>query len=352
LENPLVSIIIPVYGVEDYIGRAIESLQAQTYQNWELFLVDDGSKDRSGKICDDYAAKDERILVIHKENGGAPSARNAAIPLSTGKYLYFMDGDDWAEPEMLTEMVALAEEHGTELLVTGFYIDTYYSDTDKFSQVQSLEDRVYASQQEFREDAYRLFDKNLLYTPWNKLYLAEYIKGHDLLFPDTWMDDFPFNLSVVRDVERVALCSKPYYHFIRQRGESETAKYNPTMYEKREEEDAWMRDLYSYWNIDDPASREMLDRRYIERLIGCVENVNNPDCTLSTPKRLLAIRSMIRTKRAREAVRGAKPHSTYMKIMLLPIRFQWAFAAYLESKVIDFVRVRYTGLFAKLKAGR
>ena len=87
---------MPVYGVEAYVGKAIESIQAQTFKDWEFFCVDDGTKDRSGEICDDYAEKDPRIIVVHKENGGAHSARNVAIDKACGKYMYFMDSDDWA----------------------------------------------------------------------------------------------------------------------------------------------------------------------------------------------------------------------------------------------------------------
>ena len=99
-----VSVIMPVYNVENYVGRAIESIQNQTLTDWEFFAVDDGTPDNSGKICDEYAAKDPRIKVIHKENGGAPSARNVAIDKAVGKYMYFMDSDDWAEKTMLQEI--------------------------------------------------------------------------------------------------------------------------------------------------------------------------------------------------------------------------------------------------------
>lgn len=114
MENVKVSVIMPVYGVEAYVGKAIESIQKQTYKNWEFFCVDDGTKDRSGEICDEYAAKDPRIKVIHKENGGAPSARNVAIDQATGKYLYFMDSDDWAESTMLEDMVTAAEKNSSQ----------------------------------------------------------------------------------------------------------------------------------------------------------------------------------------------------------------------------------------------
>lgn len=347
-----VSVIMPVYKVEEYVGQAIESIQKQTLTDWEFIIVDDGTPDDSGKICDDYAAKDARIHVVHKENGGAPSARNVAIDLSKGKYLYFMDSDDWAEPEMLDDMVNLAEKNNSQLVVAGFYIDTYYSDTEKYTQTQAVEDMTFRSQREFRENAYRLFDENLLYTPWNKLYLSQYIRGHKLYFPKTFWDDFPFNLSVVRDVERVCVTSKCYYHFIRKRAESETAQYRSDMYQKREDEHQWMLDLYQYWDVHDKASREFLARRYIERLVGCVENVTNPSCGLSKAAKKAAIRKMITNPTSMEAIRIAKPRSRYMKLMLMPIKWRNTTLTYLEGQTISKVRSKNTKMFAKLKANR
>lgn len=343
---------MPVYGVEDYVGKAIESIKNQTLTDWEFFCVDDGTKDRSGEICDEYAAKDPRIIVIHKENGGAPSARNVAIDKARGKYMYFMDSDDWAEPTMLEDMYNLAERDNAQLVVAGFYIDTYYSDTEKYSQQQFCESAVYKNSREFRQNAHKLFDKNLLYTPWNKLYLSSYILENKLYFPETFWDDFPFNLSVVRDVERVTVTSEKYYHFIRKRGESETAKYRADMFQKREEEHSWMLELYEHWKTDSPEIREFLARRYIERVIGCIENVTNRNCTLSSKEKKSEIKKMISSDRAREAVRTAKPNSKYMKLMLLPIKWNSAFLTKLEGSVISAVKSRNTKAFAKLKAGR
>lgn len=347
-----VSIIMPVYGVEDYVGKAIESIQAQTLTDWEFFCVDDGTKDRSGEICDSYAEKDPRITVIHKENGGAPSARNVAIDKARGKYMYFMDSDDWAEPDMLKDMVELAERNDSQLVVAGYYIDTYYSETEKFVQKQFCEDKIFGSQREFRENAHKLFDKNLLYTPWNKLYLSSYILENKLYFPQTFWDDFPFNLSVVRDVERVAVTSKGYYHFIRKRAESETAKYRSDMYDKREEENGWMEELYDHWQVSSSEVSEFLARRYIERIVGCVENITNRNCPLSAKEKKAEIRRIISTDAAKNAVKIAKPNSKYMKIMLLPIKWNNVGLTYLEGKVISHVKSGNTKAFAKLKAGR
>ena len=350
--EPMVSIIMPVYKVEDYVAKAIESVQNQTFQDWELLIVDDGSPDESGEICDLYAWEDSRIRVFHKENGGAPSARHLAMDHASGKYYFFMDADDWAEPKMLADMVALAERDQAQIVVAGFFIDTYYAD-EKFRRDDFfVADAVYADADSFHKDAYRLFDKNQLYAPWNKLWLRSYIEEKHLRFPPTFWDDFPFILSVIRDVERVTVTSKQYYHFIRKRAESETAAYRPGMYEKREEEHGWMKELYRHWGVNDEASREMVARRYIERFIGCLENLTNKNCTLSRKEKRRQVKAMISHKNVRRSLRLAKPHSFMMKVMLVPIRMKSVTLTLLEAEVITAVKSRNTKIFAALKASR
>lgn len=116
MENPSISIIVPVYNIEEYLPRCIESILRQTYTNLQLVLVDDGSKDRSGALCDEYAKKDSRILVVHKENGGSSSARNRGIEVATGEYLGFVDSDDYVEPDMYEKMVTAILENGCNIV--------------------------------------------------------------------------------------------------------------------------------------------------------------------------------------------------------------------------------------------
>ncbi len=99
-QNELITIVVPVYNVEKYLDRCIRSIQAQTYKNLEIILIDDGSEDQCGEICDQYAESDERITVIHKENGGLSSARNAGIDIAAGCYIGFVDSDDYIHPDM------------------------------------------------------------------------------------------------------------------------------------------------------------------------------------------------------------------------------------------------------------
>lgn len=263
-----------------------------------------------------------------------------------------MDPDDWAEPKMLEDLVTVAERDDAQLVVAGFYIDTYYSDTDKFQQEQFVESHSFKSQQEFRDFAVNMFDASLLYPPWNKLVRTDYILENKLYFPDTFWDDLPWNLSVIRDVEKVSVISGKYYHFIRQRAESEGAKYRPNMYEKREEEQDWMEDLYKHWNIDTPEVQELLARRYVERVIGCIENVTNPRCTLSTFEKLNQIRAMINALRFKKYIKLDEPNSKYMKIMLVPMKLRLVGLTYIEGKVISLVKSNNTKIFATLKAKR
>lgn len=352
--RPKVSVIMPVFRVEAYVGRAIESILNQTLDDFEFLIVDDGSPDRSGEICDEYARRDQRIQVFHRENSGAPAARNFAMDQARGEYLYFLDADDWAEPTMLQDMYELGREGGLQLVIAGFYIDTYSTrDSEDFlRQKLSVASQVFSSQREFREQAWRLFEVNQLYTPWNKLYERDYIERNALRFPQTFWDDFPFVLSVIRDIERVGVTERAYYHFIRARQDSETSRYRKGMYEKREEEHRWMLDLYRHWGVDDPASMEVVYRRYAERLVGCIENVTCKDSGLTRRQMRQRVREIISTPQAIEAARGSRPPSRVMAAMLWPIRAQHPWLAYMEGRVISFVKGNFSLLFARLKAQR
>ena len=143
-----------------------------------------------------------------------------------------------------------------------------------------------------------------------------------------------------------------YYHFLRARAESENTKYRADMYDKREEEHRWMKELFSYWNIDTPEVREFLARRYAERLVGCIENVTNKNCTLSSEEKRTAIRTMISTPQAREALKLAKPRTKMMGIVLCPLRMGNVQLTMMQSSVISWVRQNSTNLFARLKANR
>ena len=352
VDHPAISIIIPVYNVKRWLARAVASVQAQTFTDFELFLVDDGSTDGSGALCDRLAEEDARIRVIHQANAGAAAARNAASDQARGEYLYFMDGDDHCDETMLADMYRIAKENALDLLVTGFYIETYYSADKFYQEKRTAPDRIFPTQEAFRAAAHELFDAQLLYAPWNKLYRRSYLVEHGIRFPGTFWDDLPFNLAVICDIERVGTLDGHYYHFLRARAESENTRYRPDMYDKREEEHVWLQDLYGAWGIDSPVVQEFLARRYAERLVGCVENVTNKNCTLSNKEKRAEIARMITTPQARDALSKMVPTTAMMKVLFIPYRLQNVTLTMWESRFISFVKQRSTNLFARLKANR
>lgn len=136
-ESPLISVIVPIYKVEQYLDKCIKSITNQTYKNLEIFLVDDGSPDRCGEMCDDYAKDDQRIIVIHKKNGGLSDARNAAIDVAIGDYIMFVDSDDWIELNACERIVQLFEQYQTDIVCFGLKFvhesgkkDGYFKTTD------------------------------------------------------------------------------------------------------------------------------------------------------------------------------------------------------------------------------
>lgn len=200
---PLISVIVPVYQVEDYLSQCIDSILNQTYTNLEIILVDDGSKDNSGNICDEYARKDKRIRVIHKQNGGAPSARNAGLAVILGKYVGFVDPDDWLEPGMY-ETLYNAIECGNDIAVCSYY----YDDIGR--------EYVVGGKESFTVNSYQalemLISDEITNHTWNKLYARELFE--DLSFPNIKsFDDVAIMYLLFDKANMICVVNNPLYHY-------------------------------------------------------------------------------------------------------------------------------------------
>jgi glycosyltransferase involved in cell wall biosynthesis len=169
-KNPLVSIVVPIYKVERYLPRCIESILQQTYTNFELILVDDGTPDRSGIICDRYAEKDSRIKVIHKENGGVSSARNTGIDTAQGEWITFVDSDDWISEDYLSVLVTPLLYDKYELIVgtldcRSFLITSRKGENKIIQKQENGNDEILPviNMVEFFGPAFKLYDKNIIH---------------------------------------------------------------------------------------------------------------------------------------------------------------------------------------------
>lgn len=214
--NPTVSIIIPIYNAEKNLPRCIESVLKQEYTNFELILVDDGSSDSSGAICDEYREKEHRIRVIHKKNTGVSDSRNIGISMAQGEYIQFLDSDDWITSEATGLMVRMAEEHHCDMVISDFYRVV----GERVSHKGDIPEEGVLSRVEFA--SYMLEKPADFYygVLWNKLYKREIIEKHQLRMDKdiSWCEDFMFNLEYIRHIEQIYVSRVPFYYYVKTKG--------------------------------------------------------------------------------------------------------------------------------------
>ena len=170
--NEKISVIVPVYKVEKYLDRCVQSIAEQTYENLEIILVDDGSPDHCGVLCDAWAQKDPRVKVVHKKNGGLSSARNAGVAVSTGAYVGFVDSDDYIHPQMYEKLYAALAETGADISICGCdYVDDATGAPDLNMRARSpLKEDVLSQKQAYHKISHVVDGYGFYVTAWNKLY--------------------------------------------------------------------------------------------------------------------------------------------------------------------------------------
>lgn len=217
---PLISIIVPVYNVEGYLDRCLQSICGQTYTNLEIILVDDGSTDSSGDVCDKFAQSDFRIKVIHQSNGGQSAARNKGLSIATGEYIGFVDGDDWIDPDMYEFLYCLLEENNADISVSSHYKERPKKTIVKYS---SGELSVFT-----RNEAIRALveDKQIRNYVWDKLYKRKLFEN--IRFPlNRVFEDIAVSYQVFYNADKVVMKGVPKYHYIVRDGSAMQSKYNP-----------------------------------------------------------------------------------------------------------------------------
>ncbi|MDE6865123.1 MAG: glycosyltransferase [Alistipes sp.] len=208
--QPKISIIVPVYKVERYLPQCLDSILGQTFDDWECILVDDGSPDGCPQLCDEYAARDPRFRVIHRENGGLSAARNSGLRVARGEYIGFVDSDDWVAPQMFERLYRLITEHGTDMAQVG-YLKEYIGHPSPKRLVEKIEvvDR--------KEIVRRIVCGNSIpNSVWNKLFRREVINSE---FPEGKVFEDATALNRwVRDIQSAVLAPDILYHYRMRKG--------------------------------------------------------------------------------------------------------------------------------------
>ena len=214
--TPLISVIVPVYNLEKYLVRCIESIIGQTYKNLEIILIDDGSTDTSGQIIDEFKKKDNRIKVIHKENGGESSARNTGLRMATGEYIAFCDCDDWMDLDMYETLAWELNQENIDMVASGWYKETD-SSSQEIRNALPVNSQVFGGDELLKylymRDSYRGFAYM-----WDKLYKREILKDKDgnwILFREDLRlgGDVLYLAEVALNVKRAKYVDRAFYHY-------------------------------------------------------------------------------------------------------------------------------------------
>jgi len=270
--SPKVSIIVPIYNAEKTLRRCVDSILNQDVTDFELLLIDDGSKDDSAKVCDTYAESDNRVRVIHKENSGVSATRNLALNEAKGEYLQFLDADDWITPNATRLLIESAEQNHCDMVISDFYRVI----GERLSHKGSIDEDGVLTREAFANLMMENPADFYYGVLWNKLYRRDIIEEHQLRMNPkiSWCEDFMFNLEYIRYCENIYALQVPIYYYVKTKGSlvsqgmslTKTIKtkmmvfeyYNDFYKQVLSEEEYEKKRLQIYSYLTDVASDEMV----------------------------------------------------------------------------------------------
>ena len=353
-----VSIVVPVYNGKSYIEQCINCLKAQTFTDFEVIFVDDGSTDGSGEKIDELIKDEERFCAIHKKNGGTARARNAGLDKAKGKYITFLDVDDGYKPELIEKMVRLISENSVGMVVCGYYFKIE-GKKDGQTITTYLEEKkypfsVFHNFKEIKEKYIDIWDSDMFSNVWNKLYSMEIIHKYGMRFRDghVYTEDRVFNRLFLSKCQSVAITDECLYYYVRERTGSTTEKYRDDSFIIRDKEYNEFKEHFHELKIWNEKSREYTCREFIERIAGCIENVYHAGRKLTWIQKYRKIGDMVHHKDVREAIRYARCRSLKMRIFVMTIRWNWTPGAYVMGEIIYLIRKNNPVIFHKLKSRR
>ena len=348
--NPSVSVIIPVYNAEKSVARAIESAIAQTCKNIEIIIVNDGSKDSSPTVIEEYAAKDSRIIYIDKkQNEGLSAARNSGLEAATGEYFTFLDADDYLEADYYEKM--LSSGLGADVIVTGYYHDTLNEDGSLSVSVENrtrtafIEENGGIASEICRLDRERLF----AYT-WNKLYKKEFIDSLGVLFENqTLIEDYLYNCKVFSQVKRLSLVDGCFYHYIKFSQDALTQKYQPQYFSIMDKRYALMKNILLEGNAFEGENKSIVCSMHIKHIIaGIMKNFSEKSGLTGKQQRRI-IKELFRDENCREAIKYAKGERKQEIICNMVFSTRSVILNFIFAKLLYMLQNSKNHIFDKMK---
>ena len=313
MENKI-SVIVPVYNVEKYVKRCIDSILNQTYKNLEVILINDGSTDKSGYICDMYARKDDRIKVIHQMNKGVSKARDSGIKESSGEYILFIDSDDWIECNALEVLMNNVKYEEIDILIYGYKMEFIQKDNKK-TKIVTPEKKFYKTVLDYLDD-FDIYRTNGLFGYcWNKMYKADIIRKNKVFFGEfIFPEDLYFNFKVLSYCKNIKIINESFYHYMH--------KSEITLSKVKKDEIIVMNQIYdntveflkkmnSYEN-----NKEYVSTKYIENIMSYILNE-----VFKSSHRINNMKNLYNNIRVKDSIKYFNSDITFYRFMYPFVRF-------------------------------
>ncbi|MBO4693990.1 MAG: glycosyltransferase family 2 protein [Clostridia bacterium] len=286
-----VSVIIPVYNVEDRIGLCIESVTNQSYDNTEIVLIDDGSTDKSGIICDSYAESDARIKVIHKENGGVSDARNQGIKCSTGDYIMFLDGDDTLDTNTIESCINEIKNGDFDIAVFGYHMFLQKNNMAEYQNDVTYEAALLNNKQQVEQEFGYCYKKGVYDFITDKIFKASIIKNNNLMFNgyfNTGGEDAVFMISLLPFINSIKITPYAFYNYYRRENESMTKSFHPEKFSRYIRRLDILHDIMCKFNCPDIS---FLADEYCKYFLWSYEDLFLKSCKMNKFQRLHYIKN-------------------------------------------------------------
>ena len=345
-----VSIVMPVYNVENYIERAIQSVLNQTYENIELIIVNDQTKDNSMDIVHKYSILDKRIKVVNKEkNEGLGFARNTGMDLAIGKYIYFIDSDDYIESNTIERCVIEIEKNNSDIVIFGYSEDYEENNIVTNRNVFVYEDDIMTSV-EFKNRFVELFTRTIIHSTCNKFYDLEVIRKNDIRFRRVSMcEDTFFNLELINKLENITIVSDVFYHYMKRNVETLIVKYNPERFKFMNEVQQKVINLMNEFELINDTNMALVNKTYIRTVIFCIIQMFNANVNLSYSQKRSVIKEICENESVKKAIENINDASKVEKIYSFMIKNNNICGIYYCSKIGNILKNKLNSLYKIIK---
>ena len=333
-----VSILIPVYNSEKFLSACIESTMKQTYKNLEIIIINDGSTDNSYKICEHYTKQDKRIIVKHNKNQGVSKSRNEAIARSSGKYIIFLDSDDYLLPNMVEKMVSLMETESLDLGVCGYNRIQINDKKIKTSTAINYGNNLIKNKESLYDDFYPFIDQRHFHKIWSKIYSSSIIKENNVYFPEDMNigEDFIFNLCYIQHTKSCGFIEEAYYNYV-SGYDSLSNKYDPCTFATRKKILQHLEFFYERNNLE----KKPIYFQYVKAAYAHFIMLQHKNCTLSTKQKIESIMDVLNDSEVNSSIQKTESKRKYQKILMNILGKKNPYIILIFSKILRITYLKW-----------